>query len=125
MDRIDAAVALANEKAPDVVKADAAEFVSGALRQPQDTGVTRVLFHSIVWQYVPVEQQQTVEAEMAQAAAAATHDKPLAWLMLETNRETFKHELTVRYWDGSDACGAPHMLACAHPHGAWVEWLAD
>ena len=123
MDRIDAAVALANEKAPDVVKADAAEFVSGALRQPQDTGVTRVLFHSIVWQYVPVEQQQTVEAEMAQAAAAATHDKPLAWLMLETNRETFKHELTVRYWDGSDGCGAPHMLACAHPHGAWVEWL--
>ena len=124
MDRIDAAVALANEKAPDVVKADAAEFVSGALRQPQDTGVTRVLFHSIVWQYVPVEQQRTVEAEMAQAAAAATHDKPLAWLMLETNRETFKHELTVRYWDGSEGCGEPRMLGCAHPHGAWVEWLA-
>lgn len=124
MDRIDAAVALASVKAPDVVKANAAEFVSDALANPQESGVTRVLFHSIVWQYVPVEQQQIVEAEMAQEAAAATPEKPIAWLMLETNRETFKHELTVRYWDGSDGCVEPHMLACAHPHGAWVEWLA-
>ena len=124
MDRIDAAVALASVKAPDVVKANAAEFVSDAFDKPQESGVSRVLFHSIVWQYVPVEQQQIVEAEMAQAAASATPEKPLAWLMLETNRETFKHELTVRYWDGSEGCGEPHMLACAHPHGAWVEWLA-
>ncbi len=124
MDRIDAAVALASVKAPDVVKADAAEFVSDALAKPQESDATRVLVHSIVWQYVPVEQQQIVEAEMAQAAASATPEKPLAWLMLETNRETFKHELTVRYWDGSEGCGEPHMLACAHPHGAWVEWLA-
>lgn len=124
MDRIDAAVALANEKAPNVVKADAAEFVSDALREPQESGVTRVLFHSIVWQYVPAVQQQIVEARMAKVAAAATPEKPLAWLMLETNRETFKHELTVRYWDGSENCGEPHLLACAHPHGAWVEWLA-
>lgn len=124
MGRIDAAVALANVKAPDVVKADAAQFVSEALPEPQDDGVTRVLFHSIVWQYVPVDQQESIEAAMAQAAARATPEKPLAWLMLETNRKTFQHELIVRYWDGSDGCGEPNMLACAHPHGAWVEWLA-
>ncbi len=125
MGRIDAAVALANAKAPDVVKADAAQFVAGALPEPQDEGVTRVLFHSIVWQYVPVDQQQSIEAAMAHAAAGATPDKPLAWLMLETNRKTFQHELTVRLWDGSDDCGEPNLLACAHPHGAWVEWLAE
>lgn len=96
MDRIDAAVALANAKAPNVAKANAAEFVSDALATPQEVGVTRVLFHSIVWSYVPADQQQIVEAKIAKAAAEATPERPLAWLMLETNRETFKHELTVR-----------------------------
>ena len=124
MGRIDAAVVLANDNAPDVAKANAARFVSEALREPQEDGVTRVLFHSIVWQYVPVDQQQTVEAEMNRVAKDATPEKPLAWLMLETNRETFKHELIVRYWDGERATGEPNLLACAHPHGAWVEWLA-
>jgi hypothetical protein len=40
--------------------------------------------------------------------------------MLETNRETFRHELVVRYWPGG---AEPVKLAEAHPHGAWVEWL--
>jgi hypothetical protein len=40
---------------------------------------------------------------------------------LETNRVTFRHELTVRFWPGGEE---PVMLAEAHPHGAWVEWLA-
>lgn len=124
MDRIDAAVALAGEHAPDVIKADAAEFVSEALTASQPDGVTRVLFHSIVWQYIPEEQQAQIEQAMAQAAASACEKRPLAWLMLETNRETFKHELIVRYWDGGAQSGEPHLLANAHPHGAWVEWLA-
>jgi hypothetical protein len=38
---------------------------------------------------------------------------------LETNRATFRHELTVRYWPGGEESA---MLAEAHPHGAWVEW---
>ena len=59
---------------------------------------------------------------MEAAGAAATADKPLAWIALETNRETFKHELWVRYWPG----GAETVqLAEAHPHGAWVQWLGD
>ena len=49
-----------------------------------------------------------------------TEDKPLAWIRLETNRKTFKHELSVRYWPGGGEDWA--LLAEAHPHGAWVEW---
>ena len=44
---------------------------------------------------------------------------PLAWVRLETNRATFRHELTARYWPGGDA---PALLSEAHPHGAWLEW---
>ena len=54
------------------------------------------------------------------AGAAATAERPLAWIALETNRETFAHELRVRYWPGG---GEAVHLANAHPHGAWVEWF--
>lgn len=122
MARIDAAARLAREAPPDVVRQDAAAFVRDALARPQQAGVTRVLFHSIVWQYIPDDQQAAINAEMAQAAQSASADRPLAWITLETNRETFRHELHVRHWPGG---GEPVLLACAHPHGAWVEWLAD
>ena len=57
---------------------------------------------------------------MEAAGEAASADKPLAWIMLETNRETFAHELRVRHWPG---LADWTLLARAHPHGAWVEWL--
>ncbi|WP_284124807.1 DUF2332 domain-containing protein [Parerythrobacter aestuarii] len=122
MGRIDAAVELASETPPDVVKMDAAGFVAEALARPQDEGVTRVLFHSIVWQYIPDDQQQAIRDAMRAAAESATEDEPLAWVSLETNRKTFRHELHVTYWPGGEE---PALLACAHPHGAWVEWLYD
>jgi hypothetical protein len=58
---------------------------------------------------------------LEEAGAKATADKPFAWIRLETNRVTFRHELTVKYWPGG---GEWTRLAEAHPHGAWVEWLA-
>ncbi|ABC62613.1 hypothetical protein ELI_02605 [Erythrobacter litoralis HTCC2594] len=119
MGRIDAAVELAGQRPPDVVKQDAGSFVAEALAQPQDKGVTRVLFHSIVWQYIPDDQQQAIRDAIDEAASKATPERPLAWVSLETNRKTFRHELHVTYWPGG---AEPTLLACAHPHGAWVEW---
>ena len=119
MHRIDAAAELARERKPDVESADAADFVESALAEPQEEGTTRVLFHSIVWQYIPDESQQRIEQAMRDAADAATAERPLAWMQLETNRETFRHELRLRYWPGGED---EVMLAHAHPHGAWVEW---
>lgn len=122
MRRIDAAIELAGQRAPDVMKADAAHFVEQALAQPQNGGVTRVLFHSIVWQYIPDESRERIIEAMDRAAKEATSDEPLAWMTLETNRETFRHELRIRYWPGGEE---EALLGCAHPHGAWVEWLWD
>lgn len=121
MARIDAAMALAAQRKPDLVQAEAADWVEAILAQPQEPAVTRVLYHSIVWQYLPGGSRERIVSAMEAAAASATTERPLAWVRLETNRATFRHELRVNYWPGGPE---PVMLAEAHPHGAWVDWLA-
>ena len=120
MARIDTAIAMAERAAPELERMDAVDAVRDMLVRPQEAGVTRVLFHTIVWQYLPEASQDAITAMMEDAGHAASAERPLAWVSLETNRATFAHELRVRYWPGGDQ--AVH-LANAHPHGAWVEWL--
>ncbi|MBS0255760.1 MAG: DUF2332 domain-containing protein [Proteobacteria bacterium] len=118
--RIEAAIAEARRQPPELVAMNAADFVEEALARPQATGTTRVLMHSIVWQYVPDDQQARVTAAMEAAGAAAGPDRALAWVALEANRVLHLHELVVRRWPGD---GEPSLLARAHPHGASVDWL--
>jgi hypothetical protein len=124
--RLDAGIAMIMEHGVDLVQADAADWVEQQFALSQAAGTCRVLMHSIVWQYLPDECQKRIHLVMAKAAAEATPDKPLAWLALETNRATFRHELTVQYWTGqySPDGEKPVILGTAHAHGAWVEWLA-
>ena len=121
-ERMEAAVASARQQAPDLVRMNAADFVEQELGKPQEQGTTRVLMHSIVWQYVPKDQQARVNAAMTAAGERATADRPLAWIALEANRDTHRHELAVRYWPGGPE---PVMLAEAHPHGAWIQWYGS
>ncbi|MGV3729308.1 MAG: DUF2332 domain-containing protein [Sphingopyxis sp.] len=118
--RMEAAIAAAHAEQPHLIRANAADFVEAELARPQAAGTTRVLMHSIVWQYVPADQQARVTAAMEAAGARATADRPLAWIALEANRTVHHHELVVRHWP---AAPAPRKLAYAHAHGAWVEWL--
>lgn len=120
MDRLDIAIALAERAPPDLVRMEGADFVRQMLVRPQAAGVTRALFHTVMWQYMPAASKQAIEAMMDAAGAVATAERPLAWLALETNRETFRHELWVRYWPGGEQAV---QLSQSHPHGAWVEWL--
>jgi len=124
-ERLELAARAARSRAPDLVQSDAVAFVNDALARPQGAGTTRVLMHSIVWQYLGAARQDAITAAMEAAGARATAERPLAWIALETNRATFRHELVVRHWTGrGPGDGAPAMLAHAHAHGAWVEWLA-
>jgi hypothetical protein len=118
--RMEAGIEMIRESGVNLVMADAADWVEMRLSQPQASGTTRVLMHSIVWQYLPHDVQHRIEAAMTEAGAHATTDKPLAWISLETNRATFRHELKVRYWPGG---GEAVMLGEAHAHGMWVKWL--
>lgn len=119
-ERLEAAIAAARQRPPDLVRMNAADFVERELVRPQEAGTTRVLMHSIVWQYVPDDQKARVSAAMTAAGARVTAERPLAWIALEGNRVLLNHGLTVRYWPGS---GDERLLAAAHAHGAWLEWL--
>ncbi|MGQ3288235.1 DUF2332 domain-containing protein [Sphingopyxis sp.] len=118
--RIEAAIAAATENPPQLIRATAADFVEAELAKPQAKGTTRVLMHSVVWQYVPADQQARVTAAMEDAGKRATAERPLAWVALEANRTVHHHELAVRYWPGGEA---PRKIGQAHAHGAWIEWL--
>lgn len=124
MARIDAAIALAGAQPPDLIAADAWDFAAAMLARPQQPGTARVMFHSIMWQYMPAATQAGITAAFEAAGADATPENPLGWIALETDPATFRHELRVRLWDGGAHHGEEHLLSHAHPHGAWVEWLA-
>jgi len=114
--RMDAAIRAAGERAPDLVRMNAADFVETELAKSQASATTRVLMHSIVWQYVPQDQQARVTAAIAKASATS----PLAWVRVEADRTVHRHALTVRYWPGG---GEEVQLAWSHPHGADIQWL--
>jgi hypothetical protein len=124
MARIDAAIALAGAQPPDLIAADAGDFAAGMLARGPRAGTARVMFHSIMWQYMPAVTQARITAAFEAAGAEATPQTPLGWTALETDPATFRHELRVRLWDGEAHHGEEHLLSHAHPHGAWVEWLA-
>ncbi len=120
--RMDAAIAATTASKPDVVRMNAADFIEQVLAAPQAEGTTRVLMHSIVWPYVPTDQQDRVSEAMAAAGARATAARPLAWIALEANRTVHHHELTVRYWPGGEQ---RLKLGVAHAHGAWLEHFGE
>jgi hypothetical protein len=122
MARLDKAVAIARVRPPRLDRCDAADWIAARLLAPQTATTTRVVYHSIVWQYLPEATRAAITAAIEAAAAMATDSRRLAWVRLETNRTTYRHELSVRYWPGGDG---EVLLGAAHAHGAWVEWLWD
>ena len=118
--RVAAAIRMIEAQPVDMVQGDAADWVEARLAEPQATGTTRVLMHSIVWQYLPPATQARITAAMETAAAAATADCPLAWIRMEPDDARKGIQLHVRAWPGL----ADTQLARSHPHGAWIEWLA-
>jgi hypothetical protein len=119
IERSEAAIAMARTDPPLLEQGDAADWVEARLAEPQAPGVTRVLMHSVVWQYIAPEGQARIEAAMAAAGAAASEERPLAWVAFEADRTLNQHSLVVHSWpDG----GEPQVLAKAHPHGKWIAW---
>ncbi|GMM94142.1 DUF2332 domain-containing protein [Qipengyuania sp. MTN3-11] len=117
--RLDAAIEAANRYPPEIERRGAGDFVDDILAAEPQPGVTRALVHSVVWQYIGEDERRRITLAMERAGEAATKDSPLAWISLEANRDTHRHELNVRYWPGGDQW---RHLGTAHPHGAWVEW---
>ena len=115
--RLEQAVRMFVSDPPDLAKGDAADWVEACLAEPQAAGTTRVLVHSVVWQYLGEARQARIRAAMAAAAARADHDRPLAWVRMEPNKQSAMQEVWVQAWPGY---AAPYRVAQTHAHGTWV-----
>jgi hypothetical protein len=118
--RAAAAIKLASEYPVHVDAADGAQWLEQKLLEPQASGTTRLIYHSIALQYFPADGKARVKTAIKSAGAAATKEHPLAWLAMEFPAMTEKVELSLRCWPGN---GERELLGFCHPHGAWVEWL--
>jgi hypothetical protein len=76
--RLDAALAVAAELPVPVDRADAGAWVPARLAEPVE-GVATVVFHSIVWQYLPPSSRSAITA----AFDGADDSSVVAWLRME------------------------------------------
>lgn len=111
-----AAAALPPEGAP-LERIGACEFLSRELAAPA-AGVATVLFHSHMWWYLSGPDRKELARLVEAAGVRAGPEAPLYWLRLEAPGLQFC-ELRLRAWPGGD----DRLLARAHHHGRWVEWL--
>jgi hypothetical protein len=116
--RLEAALALARQFPPQIARGDAAEWIEAQLDTPQAEGVTRIVFHSIVLQYLSPEGRGRVGTALARAGAHATDRRPLAWVSMEFHAQAPMGELRVTTWPGGETA----TLANCHPHGAAIRW---
>jgi hypothetical protein len=115
--RLTAAIEVARRVPATVDHANAVDWVEAALGGGV-SGVATVVYHSIVWQYLPKADRVRFKRVLAAAGQAATHDSPLAWLRFEPARNTA--EVRLRLWPG----GKDQLLARSGFHGKPVHWLA-
>lgn len=121
MERLSAAIEVARCYPPKVEKADAADWVRAHVKsQP---GAATVLYHSVVWSYLPPATQADIVAALGAAGESARPDAPLAWLRMEPNPADLAAPLDLKLtvWPK----GEEVLLAHVHPHGAKVSWLGD
>jgi hypothetical protein len=117
LSRLESAIELARAHGPRVERADAAAWIRTKLHEPAAASAT-VLYHSIMWQYLPSETQADIRASLEDAGGRATGAAPLAWLRFEPLDSVSRPELRMTLWPGARDV----RLAVAHPHGSSVQW---
>ena len=116
--RVQAAIAMLRDRAVDLARADAADWIEARLAEPQAAGVTRVLMHSVVWQYLPEATAARIRAAMTAAGDRATAARPLAWVSMEPDRSLGHQVIRMRGWPGDSGW---RVLGTAHAHAAWID----
>lgn len=119
-ERLGTAIDIARRHPLRVESADAGDWLGARLAPGSPDGVATVVFHSIVWQYLPGATRDAVRAALAASGAAATDDRPLHWLRMEP--ATRQHaDLRLTTWRGGEA--VEELLAHVGYHGADVTWV--
>ena len=82
-------------------------------------GQCRVVFHTIVTQYMPSDERHHYEASLHTIGASATTQRPLAWLSFEMDEKAPGAPLYLTFWPNCERT----LLARADFHGRWIEWM--
>jgi hypothetical protein len=117
LQRTEAALKFAAAHDRRIDKADAVDWVAARLAEPQPAGTTRVLFHTIVWDYVPAPSKAKIDAMIASAAARATAERPFARLTIESDNVPGSARIDLGLWPGKTV-----TLGRADFHGRWSDW---
>jgi hypothetical protein len=115
--RLRAALDIAAADPPDIASSDAAAWLESRLGQQPDATV-HVVYHTIVWQYLPAETRARLTASIERSGHSAAKTRPLAWLRFEADGKDPGGALTLTLWPG----GTTRTLARADYHGRWVDW---
>lgn len=118
LQRTEAALDLAAAAHRTVDKADAADWLAEKLVPAGKADTTRVLFHTIVWPYIPTASRQQIEATLSLAASAATREAPLARLSIEPDEVAGSARIDLTIWPA----GGTVTLGRGDFHGRWVQW---
>jgi hypothetical protein len=116
--RLEQALAVARRHPPRVDRGSAAPWLTERLEDAQEAGVCRVVFHSMVLQYLTAEDRQTVVYAIRTAGARATAERPFAWISFEWTPSRSEVQLSLTCWPS----GETSLLATCHAYGDWIEW---
>jgi hypothetical protein len=114
-ERLRGALRLASETSFEVRRQAAGDVVDAMTLRP---GTTTVLWHSVMWQYVPGPEQERILTRLEELGSSADEDSPLVHLYAEPTRRTpeSEHEFLIcaHRWPGA---GQRRVLGTMAPHG--------
>jgi hypothetical protein len=119
LDRLRGAIAVARKVPARLHRQRGADAVAGMALQD---GALTVLWHSITWQYLSVDERKEILDGADALGAQADARSPFAHLTLEPELDgpsaSVRFLVRTRSWPG----GEPEILGECHPHGPPVNW---
>ena len=89
-------------------------------------GTTTVVWHSVVRQYLPTDEQQHLTTRLEELGSTASPTAPLVHLAMEPPQRGAgtprSFPVTLRTWSGGRGDGEPRVLGHAAPHGLPTTW---
>ena len=116
--RLEQALLIAQRYPPLIDQGDAVPWLAAQLGSEQQENVCRVVFHSMVLQYLSESDRHAIVAMIRQAGTRASIRKPLAHISLEWTPTRDPVQLRLTSWPG----GKTGLLATCHAYGDWIDW---
>ncbi len=118
---LEEAIEVAREMPATVERADLASWVAERLAERRP-GLATVVYHTIVWPYLPDDVRESAEATIRAGGDRATVEAPLALVAFEGSaHEPARIETHLTLWPG----GERTLLAVSSHHPTTVNWLAS